>query len=193
MLISSKHCNKSLWIELPKSTAASYRALIDRKGPPSQEFHLCRRRLRKSLGNRLIAGIMRAISSSAPPTSILPTSNQAIQLSGVTPGQQSGSTNHPAARAAISGGQPDRQTNTSTTANKLVVLFGVKGNRRTLELAQIDITKNTDDDSFFGDLRREYRRLRGFLRYWLSVWQLRHCDFVKVRSKLPDKQYLKNL
>jgi hypothetical protein len=66
------------------------------------------------------------------------------------------------------------------TENELFVLFGVQGACKTLELAQIDVTKHVEDSSFFRDPRREYRRLRGFWRYWLSIWQLKYCDFVKV-------------
>lgn len=66
--------------------------------------------------------------------------------------------------------------------NESVVLFGVKGPRITLELAQIDAVKHGKDNLFFLNLREEYKQRRGRLRYWLSVWKLSHCDFVKVRS-----------
>jgi hypothetical protein len=70
------------------------------------------------------------------------------------------------------------------TANKLYVLFAVQGARHTLELAQIHISSNTDDGTFFGELKLKYRELRGFWRYWLSIWQMRYCDFVKVSRVL---------
>lgn len=63
-----------------------------------------------------------------------------------------------------------------------VVLFGIKGPRITLELAQIDAVKHGTDNLFFLNLREEYKQRRGRLRYWLSIWRLSHCDFVKVRS-----------
>ena len=69
---------------------------------------------------------------------------------------------------------------TMPSTKELYILFGVKGPRRTLELAQIDTTKCTDDDSLFSDLLTSYKSLRGFWRYWFSVWRLNHCDFVKV-------------
>jgi hypothetical protein len=73
------------------------------------------------------------------------------------------------------------QVNINIAGNtELFVLFGVKGWRRTLELAQIDVSKHMDDDTFFQALLKEYRNCRGFLRYWLSVWQFQYCDFVKV-------------
>ena len=60
------------------------------------------------------------------------------------------------------------------------VLFGVKGPRRTLELEQIEVNENSDDKTFFQRLMQAYRKHRGFWRYWFSIWQLTHCDFVKV-------------
>jgi hypothetical protein len=65
---------------------------------------------------------------------------------------------------------------------ELFVLFGVKGRRQTLELAQLNVSDYANDSMFFQALSSEYKNLRGFLRYWLSIWQLQHCDFVKVRS-----------
>ena len=79
-----------------------------------------------------------------------------------------------------SGGQGVQVNIATPPHSELVVLFGVKGKRRTLELAQIDVSKHKDDKIFFQDLRREYRQRRGFLRYWFSLWQLRYCDFVRV-------------
>lgn len=61
------------------------------------------------------------------------------------------------------------------------VLFGVKGPRRTLELEQIEVNEHSDDNTFFQSLMQAYRKHRGFWRYWFSIWQLSHCDFVKVR------------
>jgi len=66
--------------------------------------------------------------------------------------------------------------------NRLVVLFGVKGSRRTLDLAQVPTDIHNNDRAFFFELRKRYRNLRGFWRYWFSVWQLRHCDFVKFEK-----------
>jgi hypothetical protein len=94
------------------------------------------------------------------------------------PGSTSGSSTTPNPLSASPDGlNVDLSTETE---NELFVLFGVQGARKTLELAQIDVTKYVEDISFFRDLRREYRQLRGFWRYWLSIWQLKYCDFVKV-------------
>lgn len=84
--------------------------------------------------------------------------------------------------------QTNQQQSTNTAidvrgTNQSVVLLGVKGPRITLELAQIDTLKYGRDDLFFWALKQQYKQLRGNLRYWLSVWTLSHCDFVKVESK----------
>ena len=79
--------------------------------------------------------------------------------------------------------QPNTQTNIiMPQSNESVVLFGVKGTRRTLELAQINTLEHKEDEVFFQSLKKEYRRLRGVLRYWFSIWRLKHCDFVKVST-----------
>jgi hypothetical protein len=68
----------------------------------------------------------------------------------------------------------------AATLNELLILFGVIGSRRTLELAQIDTKQYTKDGTFFHDLKKSYKEFRGFWRYWFSVWRLSYCDFVKV-------------
>jgi hypothetical protein len=68
----------------------------------------------------------------------------------------------------------------TATSNNLFILFGVKGPRRTPGFDQIDAQKYAEDEPFFHDLKKAYKTLRGFWRYWFSVWRLRYCDFVKV-------------
>ena len=65
------------------------------------------------------------------------------------------------------------------------VLFGVAGKRRTLGLAQIDTIEHSNDEDFFSTMLRDYRELRGSLRYWFSLWRLNHCDFVKACLIVP--------
>ena len=71
----------------------------------------------------------------------------------------------------------------AASINQMFVLLGVQGTRRTLDLAQIDVNNHSDDGVFFSVLREKHKILRGFWRYWFSVWQLNHCDFVKVRQQ----------
>ena len=65
------------------------------------------------------------------------------------------------------------------------VLFAVEGAKRLrgarLRLVQIDIEIYKDDDIFFGELRVQYRKLRGFIRQALSIWTFMTCEFVEVR------------
>ena len=63
-----------------------------------------------------------------------------------------------------------------------VILLGVRGRRITLELAQIDTLKHSRDNLLFWTLKQQYKQRRGSLRFWLSIWKLSHCDFVKVVS-----------
>ncbi|CZR56621.1 uncharacterized protein PAC_06510 [Phialocephala subalpina] len=71
--------------------------------------------------------------------------------------------------------------------SELFILLGIKGWRRTLELAQIHVPNSMDDHKFFKALLREYKRRRGLWRLWFSVWQLRYCDFVKFEKFRPGR------
>jgi hypothetical protein len=80
--------------------------------------------------------------------------------------------------------------NTSTnivvpTGNNMYVIFGVTIGTG-VRLAQIDVQGFTDD-RFFEKLKREYTRIRGSFRQWLSLWRYHHCDFVKF-EKFDDQE-----
>jgi len=64
------------------------------------------------------------------------------------------------------------------------VLLGVSGSRQIFEIAHLDTkaTRMPRDGDFFRTLRKEYTKIRGSFRQYLSVWQLNHCDFVKVSA-----------
>ena len=66
--------------------------------------------------------------------------------------------------------------------SELSVLFAVQGARRTLELAHINVDQKVDDEAFFHNIRIRYKKKRGFLRYWLSIWQLNDCEMAMVIS-----------
>ena len=76
--------------------------------------------------------------------------------------------------------QPQPGASIPIPSVEMYVLFGVKGSRRTLELAQIDAIKHSKDSNFFSNLLSIYKIFRGFWRYWFSVFRLNHCDFVEV-------------
>jgi hypothetical protein len=97
--------------------------------------------------------------------------------------------------STIPGPSQKPQTLTSTPPRHVFVLLCV---RRGLKLrhAQIDTTLCANDDAFFKELRKEYRRLRGFWRYWFDPRQFAYCHFskftryyvnsvAKVRNELP--------
>ena len=82
---------------------------------------------------------------------------------------------------AASAGQQATQTSINIPqTQQLFIFFGVKGTRRTLELAQIDAVEYREDKLLFSEMKIAYRKFRGHLRYVFSVWRLSHCDFVKV-------------
>jgi hypothetical protein len=121
-------------------------------------------------------------SSSNPNPSSLPSAFALTNVAGRNPNQPS--SNVRATAPGTSNNPLDVHIDIKpNTANELFVLFGVDCAGRTLEFDQIDVTKQ-DDGIFFRDLKKKYRELRGFWRYWLSVWRLNHCDFVQVGSPL---------
>jgi hypothetical protein len=48
------------------------------------------------------------------------------------------------------------------------------------QLFQIKVPKSMETKEFFEQLRRKYRKRRGFWA-WFSVWRYHHCDFYSVR------------
>ncbi|KAI1613913.1 hypothetical protein EDD36DRAFT_473920 [Exophiala viscosa] len=67
------------------------------------------------------------------------------------------------------------------SASHMYVLLGISGMRSTLELKHMNVIKDTNTEAkFFRKLNDLYRSARGFLRIWLSIWRLRHCEFVKI-------------
>ena len=91
-----------------------------------------------------------------------------------------------------SGSRKDHDASDTSTAVEIVppssltgfVLFGVHGSRRLqnafLRLAQIDVAVYKDDDSFFDEMTVQYRKLRGFLRRFSSIWVFQTCEFIMV-------------
>lgn len=75
------------------------------------------------------------------------------------------------------------------------VLFAVYGGQRLrpgrLGLAQIDIRRYSDDDSFFTEMAVQYKRLRGFFRWHFSIYKFHACSFNRVR--LPRTDLKKNV
>ena len=176
-----------LWTELSILEAKSYQSFLRRRKKVYQHNHLCGTRKQKNPSIISMTGILQAAGSAFHPDrwygssrSSSATSPQATRPTGVTGSSPARNTQLSAQRTATSN-QPAAQTTIDMPQIKeSFVLFGVKGTRRTLELAQINARKYLNDNAFFGDMRKQYRELRGFLRYWFSIWRFSHCDFVKV-------------
>lgn len=149
--------------------------------------HLCRTRKQKNSSIKMsLDGILRAVAAAVQPgrwygsSRSLATSSQATQQQGIEKSGPASDTRSNPQRIATSNPPAGQTSINMPQMNESFVLFGVKGTRRTLELAQINVRKCMNDDALFGDMRNRYRELRGFLRYWFSIWRFSHCDFVKV-------------
>lgn len=71
-------------------------------------------------------------------------------------------------------------SNTGYLSSAVYVLFGTKGPRKTFTPGQIRVGTSSTNIIFFRDLRVCFRRGRGFLRYWFSIWQIENCFVAKV-------------
>ena len=182
-----------LWTEVSKPHAAKLKTMLECRRNVTKTNHLCGLRIRKHCwtwnavldGIKQLAGSIsgqRGSSSSAG-------SAQAISLlatSASQAGQTSNTALEPTSMELQISGRHGPQTSISMPQNnQSFVLFGVAGKRRTLGLAQIDTIKYFDDSVFFSTMLKEYRELRGSLRYWFSLWRLNHCDFVKACLLVP--------
>lgn len=169
--------------------------LLEDRGTVSKYNHLCGVRLRQMSWSwrRVLAGIRYSTASASghhdqdsPSAEPLSSQNPPTTSRG---GNPQGKATQDSSTPRRSQRNQQRSTNTAIDVrgtNQSVVLLGVKGPRITLELAQIDTLKYGRDDLFFWALKQQYKQLRGSLRYWLSVWTLSHCDFVKVESKMTS-------
>ncbi|KAI1660367.1 hypothetical protein F4813DRAFT_349696 [Daldinia decipiens] len=68
----------------------------------------------------------------------------------------------------------------TNNSSKELVLFVVKRGAD-YKLAQIGVSGLSCHD-FFSEMRKEYFRLRGFLRNWSSIWRYSHCDFYQCKK-----------
>ena len=166
--------------------AEAYQYILRHKVPGSQRGHLCRTQQGRPLRTKFIAGILQAAGAISNYRSWYGSSGNSSTTSSqndrVT-GRVDSSKTSICMQVPKQSGQQGIQTSIPMPeTDQAYVLFGVNGTRRTPELAQINAKRCGTDNVFFGDLRCRYRELRGYLRYWFSVWQFSHCDFVKVRD-----------
>lgn len=160
--------------------------LLANRGTVNEQNHLCRPMRRQKIWSwsRISDGVHYATSGHQGEysPSAAPSSSQDPPRIGVSRAPQHSQTRD---TSTTQEAQTNQQQPTITAINvqgtsQSVVLLGVKGSRITLELAQIDTTKNGKDNLFFRTLKQQYKQHRGSVRYWLSIWRLNHCDFVKV-------------
>ena len=178
---------------MSKPHAAKLKTMLECRRNVTQTDHLCGLRIRKSCWtwNTVLDGIKQLAGSISGQRGSSSSAGNAQTISlQATSAPQAGQASKMAMKPTPLELQiSDRhglQTSISMPQNKQsFVLFGVAGKRRTLGLAQIDTIKHFDDSVFFSTMLKEYRELRGSLRYWFSLWRLNHCDFVKACLLVP--------
>jgi hypothetical protein len=186
---SFQHCGTHLWKELPTQRAQRYQWLIDQRKSVAESAHLCTGRdfkLNQTSFQKIVSilggsSIMSLWNNSCRP--ILPVSLSPAQATqSATPIQMTQPTSTPTNNPGVDSGSSQVHgagTSAQRTSDN-VIIFGVKGSRRTPGIAQIKTEEHKEDKSFFLDLWNRYKELRGFWRNWFSVWQFNYCDFVKV-------------
>ena len=166
-----------------------YQALLARKiDDPLQRHHLCAARLGKRFRGAWLGWVNQTIRTVFWPASR--TQSPGIPLHNSLEAELP-THRYPPERARTPSGIsrspsiPELATDQGVgvfipAASELFVLFAVQGARRTLELAHINVDQKVDDEAFFHKIRIRYKEKRGFLRYWLSIWQLKDCEMAMV-------------
>ena len=167
-----------------------YQALLARKiDDPLQRHHLCAARLGKRFRGAWLGWVNQTIRTVFWPASR--TQSPGIPLHNSLEAELP-THRYPPERATPIGNSLSRSIPALATdqgagvfipaTSELFVLFAVQGARRTLELAHITVDQKVDDEAFFHKIRIRYKEKRGFLRYWLSIWQLKDCEMAMVIS-----------
>lgn len=200
----TQHCRKKLWQDIPKEYIDQFRRLISLKGSQTVGPHICAqlfaRPKKQHIVNRKSTMLTRLPFKTVPSSHTSPHNQTPTQAAPVarqsSPSQQSSSSSsRPSSRMSSTssmGHAPSSATSIASLSASInipgtenFVLLGINGTRRTLDLVHIKTTKENDDDlKFFDTLLTSYKSLRGTMRRWFSVWQLNHCDFVKVSPPL---------
>lgn len=118
--------------------------------------------------------------SSEQPATSKPIANSppSVTIPAPTLSKQQGSITNIASQKATSMPSIPRTRSNSPQPSALYILFcAFRGIQ--LQHSQLEIAKCRNDDIFFENLRLEYKRMRGFWRYWLDPRQFDHCEFVK--------------
>ena len=198
MLNDSKHCNMTLWEEMPTAYAKKFQNILKCRSSELDYDHPCKRgRLNPNSSRSAVSdGSEHATGAGNGHENWYGASSGSASSQAVGLGKNKRHTQaHKKSQVRQSkvNQQPGYQMVINAKQTKVSrVLFGVKGSRRTLELAQIDTLKHDEDEAFFAQLKRDYKEHRGFWRYWFSIWRFNHCTFVKARF-LPSISPLENL
>jgi len=75
---------------------------------------------------------------------------------------------------------------TATQKASARVIFGVQGVRRSLEIEQLGIFDDTNDRTFFSELKTQYKKHRSYFGRFVSPFCFQHCNFVKVSPLKPS-------
>lgn len=190
LLSSIQHCDTKLWSEISKTDAERLRLLLQSRGSVIHEESLCKKRDRsRGNGSLITKNIKRAAGAVAsqrpwhgtslpgPPSQRNQPAN-AGQNNGFTPPQIPSNNQN----LITSQGQGNHFNIHISRIPEPRVIFGVEGRRLTLEVDEIKVLPSHRDHDLIQELKQRHRTLRGRLRYWFSMWQIQHCNFVKVST-----------
>ncbi|KIW87633.1 uncharacterized protein Z519_11607 [Cladophialophora bantiana CBS 173.52] len=201
------HCGRSHATDVPKAEAEKLSKLIDLRVSPLSDDHLCKGREK---GRRSWRQFLRPRSSTFLPdvsgpdlsstssarnhaaqaqTSSTTSMNQASST-GKIPGASGSSARNstptmPTGRdrnATLFGNRLQQHAvQIGVSSNDLLLVLGVKGKKRCLDISQIDFKKNRieNDGQLVAQITNAYQSKRGWLRLWFSVYQFRFCSFRK--------------
>ena len=62
------------------------------------------------------------------------------------------------------------------------ILLGVQGFHKPLEIKHIEIKDDMNDSKFYREVKASYKKGRGRLKRYLSIWTFSYCEAVKVRT-----------
>ncbi|KAI1213919.1 uncharacterized protein F4807DRAFT_409698 [Annulohypoxylon truncatum] len=101
-------------------------------------------------------------------------------------GHQQSARSH-STNAAQSGAQLQAALSNTNTLSYRVILTVKRGIE--YKIAQIGVINGLCCQEFFSALKKDYFRLRGFIRAWFSIWRYSHCDFYRC-EKFDDHQFV---
>ena len=201
-----QHCGRKRTTRLSEDIAEKFKVLLDLRCTPLATDHLCfgRRRLRGSwrqfLPTKWPSYCFQSLMTGPPVDSPSPGQSSPSQSASTsrqtTTSNNSSSTTTQAGFHQAPGGKRLASNSSITTTPShqsafsinmlqpadLRLVLGVKARRRCLDVYQIDLKKanGQTDGELVHVLVTAYKSIRGRLRLWFSVYQLRFCTFKKV-------------